>query len=163
MLILCYSKKVKFTQQKKPDRKANQYSQYTQYKPTTEASENFDEEELAEISLEEALMKIEKIQSQIDEINEAKKKVITNQTMTEISKKLRCKPYNEKIKEHRKTMKKYEKVRAKHLGILDKLPKDSPLYSFAYNCQIAHKLKKIADNVIDLEKIAVDKFIERGD
>lgn len=106
-------------------------------------------------------MKIEKIQSQIDEINEAKKKVITNETMTEISKKLRCKPYNEKIKEHRKVMKKYEKVRAKHLGILDKLPKDSPLYSFAYNCQIAHKLKKIADNVIEQEKVAVDKFIER--
>lgn len=40
-------------------------------------------------------------------------------------------------------MRKYEKVRAKHLGILDKLPKDSPLYAFASNCMFADRMKKI--------------------
>jgi hypothetical protein len=103
------------------------------------------------------------MQALIDELDEAKKKVITNKTMTDNSKKHRVKPYNEKIKEHRRAMKKYEKVRAKHLGILDKLPKDSPLYSFVYNCQFAQKLQNAANKMIEEEKVAVDKFIELDD
>lgn len=111
-----------------------------------------DEEELEDITLEEALTKIDKIMTFIREIEEIKKKVITNTTMTDISKKLRCKPLNEKIKEHRREMKKYEKVRAKHLGVLDKLQKGTPLYSFAFNCQYARKMKDIADKAIEEEK-----------
>lgn len=74
--------------------------------------------------------------------------------------KLRLKPVNEKIKEHRKEMRKYEKVRAKHLGVLDKLSKDSPLYSFAYNCQIARKLRDIAERKIKHGREFVDKFLK---
>lgn len=79
--------------------------------------------------------------------------------MTEVSKKLRCKPYNEKIKEHRRAMKKYLKVRAKHLGILDKIPKDSPLYPVAANCQLSKKFRETTDQIIDCERKLIDQFL----
>lgn len=96
----------------------------------------------------------------IREIEATKKKVVSNKTMTQVSKKLRLKPLNEKIKEHRKVMRKYEKVRSKHLGILDKLPKDSPLYNFAYNCSIAKKLKDIADKKIKDERDLIETWAQ---
>lgn len=148
-----YRKKVQFTHIQKQDRKPHKETQqYAAFKRTTEESDSMDEEELTQISLEEALMKVEKIMVQIKELEEMKKKVTSNKTMTEISKKLRCKPINEKIKEHRRHLHRYEKVRAKHLGILDKLPKDSPLYSFAFNCQFAQKMQKVALKEIEAEQ-----------
>lgn len=154
------TKHVKFSHVQKQDRTPHRLSQASGLKPSTEDSESMDEEELKEITLDEALMKIEKLMSQIKELDESRKKIYKNTTMTDISKKLRCKPINERIKEHRRVMRKYEKVRAIHLGILDKLPKDSPLYAFAFNCQIAHRMQQIAHKKIEEEKQCVENFLQ---
>ena len=103
------------------------------------------------------------IYKQVKELDENKKVILNNKAITEISRKLRWKPINEKLKELRKEMRKYEKVRAKHLGILDKLPKDSPLYAFAYNWQYAQRMKKLAQKKIDDEKKWVEAFLNQSD
>jgi ribosomal protein L9 len=103
------------------------------------------------------------MQAQIDELDEARKQIITNRAMTETSKRHRCKPLNANIKELTKAMNIFEKVRSKHFGILDKLPKDSTLYSFVYNCQFAKRIQYATNKKIEEEKVAFDKFIESDD
>lgn len=124
---------MKNTNLQKPERKFARLQEKDGNKLTTDETESIDEEELNSIPLEEALAKIEEIYKEVKELEDNRKGILNNKAITEISKKLRCKPINEKLKELKKQMKKYERVRAKHLGILDKLPKDSPLYAFAYN------------------------------
>lgn len=68
------SKTVKFTNLQKPDRKPVKQPQSAQ-KMTTEDSDSYDDEELEQITLDEALMKIEKISVLIQELDEVKKKV----------------------------------------------------------------------------------------
>jgi len=134
-------------------------TQMAAYKATSEASESVADEELEGISLEEALVKVDHISAEIKELEMLKKKIITNPTMTDISKKLRCKPMNIKIKEHKRDINKYEKVRALHLGVLDKLPKGTPLYDFAFNCQYARKMQNIATKKIEEEKNQINSFL----
>lgn len=148
------------TKKSKPHKKSHQTSQFSQFRATTETTETFDEEELEEITLEEALAKIDKYQALIDELNESKRKIIKNANMNDMAKKLRCKPYNDRIKGHRKDMKKYERVRAKHLGVLDKLSKGTPLYAFAYNCQLARKSQNIANKIIEQEREWIGRVLE---
>lgn len=135
----------------------------TENKLTTDETESFDEEELNEIPLEEALQQIEEIMKEVKELEEVKKKVLSNKSMTEISKKLRSKPINEKLKMCRKAMRKYERVRSKHLGILDKLTKGTRLYKFAANCQYASRMRNIAQKKIDEEKNWVKNFLSIKD
>ena len=82
--------KVKFTQPEgKVEKPQAPESRYTTFKPLAPIQEDFDDEELLDIPLEDALAKIAKYQGYIDKINESKKKVYRDPNMTEVSKKLR--------------------------------------------------------------------------
>lgn len=59
-------------------------------------------------------------------------------------------------------MKPYLRVRAKHLGILDKIPMDSALYPVAMNCQFAKRCKEATDKIIEEERDEVDKFLQES-
>ena len=139
-----------------------QKAKYSTYKPLPRLEENFDDEELLDITLQGALAKIERYQGYIDKLNLSKKKINSDPSITEISKKLRCKPYNDKIKGHRKEMKPYERVRAKHLGILEKIPKYSPLYPVAANCQFSKRCKEATYKIIEGERQLIDNFLQES-
>lgn len=143
----------------KQDRRPNQYTQFAVFKPSTQGTETLEDEELEGMTLEEALAKIEDIMKEVRQLEQMKKRVLSNKTMTDTSKKLRCRPINEKMKEFKKEMRKYEKVRAKHLGILDKIPKDHPLYGYHTTCQLANKMKEVALEKIDEERNCLNQFL----
>ena len=59
-------------------------------------------------------------------------------------------------------MKPYLRVRAKHFGILDKIPIDSPLYPVAANCQFSKRCKEAADKIIEGEREEIDKLLQEA-
>ena len=137
---------VKFTLQKKPEMKF--IRQPVDNRLTINPDDSVDEEELKLIDLDEALLKIQELMKDIKELKNMKNDIL-NGRMTDNSKKLRCRPINEKLKVLKRRLKRYEKIRAKHLGVLDKIPKDSPLYRFMSNCKFADKMNKITNKRIE--------------